>query len=48
MYDGRCLDFGPNQEIHDMRLKAVLQRVRSAGITLNRDKCVTLTISWDD
>eukprot|EP00731_Ephydatia_muelleri_P017556 Em0010g654a len=34
------LIFGPNQEIHDMRLKAVLQRVRSAGVTLNRDKCV--------
>eukprot|EP00731_Ephydatia_muelleri_P013230 Em0007g540a len=34
------LIFGPNQEIHDMRLKAVLQRVKSAGVTLNRDKCV--------
>ena len=34
------LIFGTNQEIHDMRLKAVLQRVKSAGIKLNRDKCV--------
>ena len=34
------LIFGPNQEIHDMRLKAVLQRVKSAGVTLKRDKYV--------
>ena len=31
------LIFGPNQEIHDMRLKA---RVKSAWVTLNTDKCV--------
>lgn len=34
------LTFGPNQETHDMRLKAVLQRVKSAGVTLNRNKYV--------
>ena len=34
------LIFGLNQEIHYMRLKAVLQRVKSAGVTLNKDKCV--------
>ena len=34
------LIFGPNQEIHDIRLKDVLQWVKSAGVTLNKDKCV--------
>ena len=34
------LIFGSNQEIHDMRLKAVLLRVKSAGVTLNKDQCV--------
>ena len=28
------LMFEPNQEMHDMRLKAVLQKVKSAGVTL--------------
>ncbi len=30
---------GSNQEIHDRRLHAVLQRLRERGLTLNRDKC---------
>ena len=34
------LIFRPNQEIHNMRLKAVLQRVNFLGILLYRDKSV--------
>ena len=31
--------FGANQEEHNSRLTAVLERVRAAGVTLNPDKC---------
>ena len=30
---------GKDQEEHDARLEAVLQRLKSAGVTLNREKC---------
>ena len=30
---------GKDQEEHDKRLHAVLQRIQAAGLTLNRDKC---------
>lgn len=33
-----CL-FGRNQEEHDARLKAALQRIQTAGVTLNQEKC---------
>lgn len=33
------LVFGRDQKEHDSRLTAALQRVRDAGVTLNRDKC---------
>ena len=32
--------FADNQQLHDARLRAVLERIQKAGITLNRDKCV--------
>ena len=31
--------FGSNEEEHDTRLERVLQRLQSAGVTLNADKC---------
>ena len=31
---------GPTQEMHDRRLKAVLDRLSAAGVTLNIDKCI--------
>ena len=31
--------FGKDQQEHDARLKAVLERLRSKGVTLNLDKC---------
>ena len=34
------LIFGRNREDHDVRLKAALTRIKSAGITLNKDKCL--------
>ena len=33
------LVYGQDQEEHDKRLEAVLQRIPSAGVTLNSDKC---------
>ena len=30
---------GKDQEEHDARLEAVLQCLKSAGVTLNREKC---------
>ena len=33
------LVYGRDQEDHDRKLEAVLQRVQSAGVTLNPDKC---------
>ena len=30
---------GPTQEVHDRRLKAVLDRLAATGVTLNVDKC---------
>lgn len=33
------LIFGRDQQEHDIRLQAVLQRIQDAGITLNKDKC---------
>ena len=33
------LVFGANQEEHNSRLTAVLERVQAAGVTLNPDKC---------
>ena len=30
---------GPDQSMHDQRLKAVLDRLQSRGVTLNREKC---------
>ena len=33
------LVFGKDQDQHDTRLMAVLKRVQSAGVTLNKDKC---------
>ena len=30
---------GPDQSTHDQRLKAVLDRLQSRGVTLNREKC---------
>ena len=33
------LVFGKDQEQHDARLTAVLRRIQSAGVTLNKDKC---------
>ena len=34
------LIFGRNREDHDVRLEAALTRIKSAGITLNKDKCL--------
>lgn len=34
------LIFGANIEEHDKRVRAVLQRIRSAGMSLNKEKCV--------
>ena len=34
------LIYGKDQQEHDERLHAVLQRLKEAGITLNREKCV--------
>ena len=34
------LIFGRNREDHDVRLEAALTRIKSAGITLNEDKCL--------
>jgi len=31
--------FGSNKEEHNTRLERVLQRLQSAGVTLNADKC---------
>lgn len=31
--------YGPTKEIHDSRLRAVLDRIRKFGITLNKEKC---------
>ena len=31
---------GPTQEIHDSRLKTVLDRLSAAGVTFNVDKCI--------
>ena len=33
------LVYGEDQREHDKRLKAVLQRIEAAGMTLNSDKC---------
>ena len=33
------LVYGQDQEDHDKRLEAVLQRMHSAGVTLNPEKC---------
>eukprot|EP00731_Ephydatia_muelleri_P019117 Em0011g1157a len=33
------LVFGKDQDQHDTRLMAVLKRIQSAGVTLNKDKC---------
>ena len=33
------LVYGATQEEHDSRLRAVLQRIRAAGLTLNKEKC---------
>ena len=33
------LVFGQTQAEHDQRLKAVLERIKRAGATLNADKC---------
>ena len=33
------LVFGKDQQEHDTRLKAVLERLQSKGVTLNADKC---------
>ena len=33
------LVYGQDQEEHDERLEAVLQRIQSAGVTLNPEKC---------
>ena len=33
------LIYGQDQEEHDRRLEAVLQRIQSAGVTLNSEKC---------
>ena len=33
------LVYGPQQEAHDFRLDAVLERLEKAGVTLNREKC---------
>ena len=33
------LVFGKDQEEHDPRLEAVLQRLKTANVTLNREKC---------
>lgn len=32
--------FGPTKEIHDKRLKAVLDRLREFNVMLNKDKCI--------
>ena len=34
------LIFGRNREDHDVRLEAALTRIKSAGITINKDKCL--------
>ena len=34
------LGFGVDQDEHDRRLRKVLQKLREAGVTLNREKCV--------
>lgn len=39
VYIDDILIFGPNQEIHDKRLKAVLDRLKEFNVTLNKDKC---------
>ena len=33
------LDFGHTKEEHDARLQAILQKLQSAGVTLNPNKC---------
>ena len=33
------LVYGQDQEEHDQRLEAVLQRMQAAGVMLNPDKC---------
>ena len=33
------LVFGRDQQEHDARLKAVLERLQEKGVTLNSDKC---------
>ena len=33
------LEHAPTQEAHDLALEAVLQRLQSAGVTLNKQKC---------
>ena len=33
------LVYGSTQQEHDKRLKAVLQRVQTSGVTLKKDKC---------
>ena len=37
--DGQCLSFGKNQEQHDVRLGATLEKIRVSGATLNPEKC---------
>ena len=37
------LIFGKTQEEHDQRLADALKRIQSAGVTLNKDKCVFST-----
>ena len=34
------LIFGQDREEHDVRLEAALTQIKSAGITLNKDKCL--------
>ena len=34
------LVYGNTEEQHDQRLKAVLSKIRKAGLTLSREKCV--------
>jgi len=39
MHAGRCVGIGQTKAEHDQWLKAVFERIKNAGATLNADKC---------
>ena len=40
------LVFGNNQEEHNAHLRAALQRIKEAGLTLSEDKCEYTLSTW--